>query len=137
MKSSKTIDNIEEINELIQKCLNEYTLTHFVYRHVSYLLEEKTILEKCVQAEASQDKNRIEVAKDELGKDEGLDYNAYAHILLLIKTSSKYPLTKEEMQALDNLFDLCPPTVDVLWGVGFDDNLEDQLSLVLVLSNSV
>lgn len=63
-----------------------------------------------------------------------VDFMRYNRVILLIKTSSKVPLLMNELGFVNEIIKKFPEKVDVKWGLGWDNTIDDKVFLMMICS---
>ena len=63
-----------------------------------------------------------------------VDFMRYNRVILLIKTSSKVPLLMNEFGFVNEIIKQFPEKVEVKWGLGWDNTIDDKVFLMMVCS---
>ncbi len=134
MKTTKVIRTRQEIDELTQEIINTSTLVHILRKDISYLYDEKEILEVCITASSSDGEDRMDAVYREF-KEGG--YTSYDKVFFSITYSEQYPLMMEDMNKVHNIMEIFPSEFSIKWGVGVDNSLGDQVKVVMILSRGV
>ena len=63
-----------------------------------------------------------------------VDFMRYNRVILLIKTSSIVPLLMNELGFVNEIIKKFPEKVDVKWGLGWDNTIDDKVFLMMICS---
>ena len=63
-----------------------------------------------------------------------VDFMRYNRVILLIKTSSKVPLLMNELGFVNEIIKKFPEKVEVKWGLGWDNTIDDKVFLMMICS---
>ena len=123
-----------EIEELISQIVKESTLIHLGKQDLNYLYREKEVLKRRIYSFPREDETRMESILREVLDYSQIDFARYNRVVLLIKTSSKMPLLMNELGFVNEIIKQFPDKVEVKWGLGWDNTIEDKVFLMMVCS---
>ncbi len=133
MTTTKIIKSHREIDELTKEIIKSNSLISLDENDMSYLYDEKEILEVCITASSSEGEDRMDAIYREF-KEGG--YTSYDKVLLSITYSEQHPMMMEDMNKVHDIMELFPGEFAIKWGVGVDKSLGDQVKVVMILSRS-
>lgn len=79
--------------------------------------------------------NRMDSAIDVMGNCLDDRVNSYSHILIYLWSPKEKNVTAEEIKKLASFIDRLTPSVNVIFGVGIDDSLSDNIKITMVVSS--
>ncbi len=131
MKTTKAITTRQELDALVQEFTNSTGMISLDKDDMSYLYDEKEILEVRITASSSDGEDRADAVCREFK--EG-DYTAYDKVLMSIRYSEQHPLMMDDMNKVNEMMELFPGDFAIKWGLGIDNTLGDQIKVVVILS---
>lgn len=123
-----------EIEELISQIVKESTLIHLGKQDLNYLYREKEVLKRRIYSFPREDETRMESILREVLDYSQIDFARYNRVVLLIKTSSKMPLLMNELGFVNEIIKQFPEKVEVKWGLGWDNTIDDKVFLMMICS---
>ena len=123
-----------EIEELISQIVKESTLIHLGKQDLNYLYREKEVLKCRIYSFPYKNETRMEAILREVVEYSQVDFMRYNRVILLIKTSSKVPLLMNELGFVNEIIKKFPEKVDVKWGLGWDNTIDDKVFLMMICS---
>ena len=103
-------------------------------KDLEYLFQTKLIKEQLFRSRTYEKCDRIDYLLELIYKYNNEDYNQDTKVAITIKASSNHPVTEEELSRLKCVENRFNPSVPILWGVGTDDSLEDEVSMLMLVS---
>ena len=133
-----------EIDELIQQIVEQTTLVRLDKSDLIYLYKEQVVLKRRINSFPRTNESRMESILRELSRMESIlrelaeyasiDFGCYNKVVLLVRTSQKHPLLMEELRYIHDVIKLFPNGVEIRWGMGYDNSLDEKVLLMLVCS---
>ena len=123
-----------EIEELISQIVKDSTLIHLGKQDLNYLYREKEVLKCRIYSFPYENETRMEAILREVVEYSQVDFIRYNRVILLIKTSSKVPLLMNELGFVNKIIKQFPEKVEVLWGLGWDNTIDDKVFLMMICS---
>ena len=123
-----------EIEELISQIVKDSTLIHLGKQDLNYLYREKEVLKCRIYSFPYENETRMEAILREVVEYSQVDFIRYNRVILLIKTSSKVPLLMNELGFVNEIIKKFPEKVDVKWGLGWDNTIDDKVFLMMICS---
>lgn len=123
-----------EIEELISQIVKDSTLIHLGKQDLKYLYREKEVLKCRIYSFPYENETRMEAILREVVEYSQVDFMRYNRVILLIKTSSKVPLLMNELGFVNEIIKQFPEKVEVKWGLGWDNTIDDKVFLMMVCS---
>ena len=123
-----------EIEELIFQIVKDSTLIHLGKQDLNYLYREKEVLKCRIYSFPYENETRMEAILREVVEYYQVDFMRYNRVILLIKTSSKVPLLMNELGFVNEIIKQFPEKVEVKWGLGWDNTIDDKVFLMMVCS---
>ena len=123
-----------EIEELIFQIVKDSTLIHLGKQDLNYLYREKEVLKCRIYSFPYENETRMEAILREVVEYSQVDFMRYNRVILLIKTSSKVPLLMNELGFVNEIIKQFPEKVEVKWGLGWDNTIDDKVFLMMVCS---
>ena len=123
-----------EIEELISQIVKDSTLVHLGKQDLNYLYREKEVLKCRIYSFPYKNETRMEAILREVVEYSQVDFMRYNRVILLIKTSSKVPLLMNELGFVNEIIKQFPEKVEVKWGLGWDNTIDDKVFLMMVCS---
>ena len=123
-----------EIEELISQIVKDSTLIHLGKQDLNYLYREKEVLKCRIYSFPYENETRMEAILREVVEYSQVDFMRYNRVILLIKTSSKVPLLMNEFGFVNEIIKQFPEKVEVKWGLGWDNTIDDKVFLMMVCS---
>jgi len=123
-----------EIEELISQIVKDSTLVHLGKQDLNYLYREKEVLKCRIYSFPYENETRMEAILREVVEYTQVDFMRYNRVILLIKTSSKVPLLMNELGFVNEIIKQFPEKVEVKWGLGWDNTIDDKVFLMMVCS---
>ena len=123
-----------EIEELISQIVKDSTLIHLGKQDLNYLYREKEVLKCRIYSFPYENETRMEAILREVVEYSQVDFMRYNRVILLIKTSSKVPLLMNELGFVNEIIKKFPEKVDVKWGLGWDNTIDDKVFLMMICS---
>ena len=123
-----------EIEELISQIVKDSTLIHLGKQDLNYLYREKEVLKCRIYSFPYKNETRMEAILREVVEYSQVDFMRYNRVILLIKTSSKVPLLMNELGFVNKIIKKFPENVDVKWGLGWDNTIDDKVFLMMICS---
>ena len=123
-----------EIEELISQIVKDSTLIHLEKQDLNYLYREKEVLKCRIYSFPYKNETRMEAILREVVEYSQVDFMRYNRVILLIKTSSKVPLLMNELGFVNEIIKKFPEKVDVKWGLGWDNTIDDKVFLMMICS---
>ena len=123
-----------EIEELISQIVKDSTLIHLGKQDLNYLYREKEVLKCKIYSFPYENETRMEAILREVVEYSQVDFMRYNRVILLIKTSSKVPLLMNELGFVNEIIKQFPEKVEVKWGLGWDNTIDDKVFLMMVCS---
>ena len=123
-----------EIEELISQIVKDSTLVHLGKQDLNYLYREKEVLKCRIYSFPYENETRMEAILREVVEYSQVDFMRYNRVILLIKTSSKVPLLMNELGFVNEIIKKFPEKVDVKWGLGWDNTIDDKVFLMMICS---
>lgn len=126
-----------QIDELVWMLVNESKKVPIKKEDLTYLYEAEQIVRlryfSCPKASEERIGNIVrEVAE---AKCSG-SFESFTRISMLAQTSKAHPLMMHEFNRLSEIVGMFNPKVPVLWGLGEDDSLGENVFLIVVLSKN-
>ena len=123
-----------EIEELISQIVKDSTLIHLEKQDLNYLYREKEVLKCRIYSFPYENETRMEAILREVVEYSQVDFMRYNRVILLIKTSSNVPLLMNELGFVNEIIKQFPEKVEVKWGLGWDNTIDDKVFLMMVCS---
>ena len=123
-----------EIDELIQQIVEQTTLVRLDKSDLIYLYKEKIVLKRRINSFPRTNESRMESILRELTEYASIDFGSYYKVVLLVRTSQKHPLLMEELRYIHDIIKMFPDGVEIRWGMGYDNSLDEKVLLMLVCS---
>jgi cell division GTPase FtsZ len=123
-----------EIDELIQQIVEQATLVRLDKSDLIYLYKEQVVLKRRINSFPRTNESRMESILHELTEYASIDFGCYNKVVLLVRTSQKHPLLMEELRYIHDVIKLFPDGVEIRWGMGYDNSLDEKVLLMLVCS---
>ena len=123
-----------EIEELISQIVKDSTLIHLGKQDLNYLYREKEVLKCRIYSFPYKNETRMEAILREVVEYSQVDFMRYNRVILLIKTSSKVPLLMNELGFVNEIIKQFPEKVEVKWGLGWDNTIDDKVFLMMICS---
>ena len=123
-----------EIDELIQQIVEQATLVRLDKSDLIYLYKEQVVLKRRINSFPRTNESRMESILHELTEYASIDFGCYNKVVLLVRTSQKHPLLMEELRYIHDVIKLFPGGVEIRWGMGYDNSLDEKVLLMLVCS---
>lgn len=123
-----------EIDELIQQIVEQATLIRLDKSDLIYLYKEQVVLKRRINSFPRTNESRMESILHELTEYASIDFGCYNKVVLLVRTSQKHPLLMEELRYIHDVIKLFPDGVEIRWGMGYDNSLDEKVLLMLVCS---
>ena len=123
-----------EIEELISQIVKDSTLIHLGKQDLNYLYREKEVLKCRIYSFPYENETRMEAILREVVEYSQVDFIRYNRVILLIKTSSKVPLLMNELGFVNEIIKQFPEKVEVKWGLGWDNTIDDKVFLMMICS---
>ena len=123
-----------EIEELISQIVKDSTLIHLEKQDLNYLYREKEVLKCRIYSFPYKNETRMEAILREVVEYSQVDFMRYNRVILLIKTSSNVPLLMNELGFVNEIIKQFPEKVEVKWGLGWDNTIDDKVFLMMVCS---
>ena len=123
-----------EIEELISQIVKDSTIIHLGKQDLNYLYREKEVLKCRIYSFPYENENRMESILREVVEYSQVDFMRYNRVILLIKTSSKVPLLMNELGLVNEIIKQFPEKVEVKWGLGWDNTIDDKVFLMMICS---
>lgn len=123
-----------EIEELISQIVKDSTLIHLGKQDLNYLYREKEVLKCRIYSFPYKNETRMEAILREVVEYSQVDFMRYNRVILLIKTSSIVPLLMNELGFVNEIIKKFPEKVDVKWGLGWDNTIDDKVFLMMICS---
>ena len=123
-----------EIDELIQQIVEQATLVRLEKSDLIYLYKEQVVLKRRINSFPRTNESRMESILHELTEYASIDFGCYNKVVLLVRTSQKHPLLMEELRYIHDVIKQFPNGVEIRWGMGYDNSLDEKALLMLVCS---
>jgi cell division GTPase FtsZ len=123
-----------EIDELIQQIVEQATLIRLDKSDLIYLYKEQVVLKRRINSFPRTNESRMESILHELTEYASIDFGCYNKVVLLVRTSQKHPLLMEELRYIHDVIKQFPNGVEIRWGMGYDNSLDEKALLMLVCS---
>ena len=123
-----------EIDELIQQIVEQATLVRLDKSDLIYLYKEQVVLKRRINSFPRTNESRMESILHELTEYASIDFGCYNKVVLLVRTSQKHPLLMEELRYIHDVIKMFPDGVEIRWGMGYDNSLDEKVLLMLVCS---
>ena len=123
-----------EIDELIQQIVEQATLVRLDKSDLIYLYKEQVVLKRRINSFPRTNESRMESILHELTEYASIDFGCYNKVVLLVRTSQKHPLLMEELRYIHDVIKQFPNGVEIRWGMGYDNSLDEKALLMLVCS---
>ena len=102
--------------------------------HLLYLYDETTMIKRSYSSSCGDGANRMAKVIEGIRNNESADLSQFKHAIFLIQTSKDHPLTMTELNKLQDITILLPSTIEIMWGLGVDEILDDRIYFTLVCS---
>ena len=99
-----------------------------------YLYDETTMMKRSFYSISNDGKKRMDTVIEGIKAYEPTDLSQFKHAIFLIQTSKSHPLTMSELHQLQDITILLPSLIEITWGLGIDDTLDDRIYFTLVCS---
>lgn len=123
-----------EIEELISQIVKDSTLIHLGKQDLNYLYREKEVLKCRIYSFPYENETRMESILREVVEYSKVNFMRYNRIIFLIKTSSKVPLLMNELEFVNEIIKQFPEKIEVKWGLGWDNTIDDKVFLMMICS---
>lgn len=123
-----------EIDELIQQIVEQATLVRLDKSDLIYLYKEQVVLKRRINSFPRTNESRMESILRELTEYASIDFGCYNKVVLLVRTSQKHPLLMEELRYIHDVIKAFPNGIEIRWGMGYDNSLDEKVLLMLVCS---
>ena len=123
-----------EIDELIQQIVEQATLIRLDKSDLIYLYKEQVVLKRRINSFPRTNESRMKSILHELTEYASIDFGCYNKVVLLVRTSQKHPLLMEELRYIHDVIKQFPNGVEIRWGMGYDNSLDEKALLMLVCS---
>lgn len=123
-----------EIEELISQIVKDSTLIHLGKQDLNYLYREKEVLKCRIYSFPYENETRMEAILREVMDYSQVDFMRYNRVVFLIKTSTRSPLMMNELGFVNEIIKQFPEKVEVKWGLGWDNTIDDKVFLMMVCS---
>lgn len=123
-----------EIDELIQQIVEQATLVRLDKSDLIYLYKEQVVLKRRINSFPRTNESRMESILRELTEYASIDFGYYNKVVLLVRTSQKHPLLMEELRYIHDVIKVFPNGIEIRWGMGYDNSLDEKVLLMLVCS---
>ena len=123
-----------EIEELISQIVKDSTLIHLGKQDLNYLYREKEVLKCRIYSFPYENETRMEAILREVVDYSQVDFMRYNRVVFLIKTSTRSPLMMNELGFVNEIIKQFPEKVEVKWGLGWDNTIDDKVFLMMVCS---
>ena len=123
-----------EIDELSQQIVEQATLIRLDKSDLIYLYKEQVVLKRRINSFPRTNESRMESILHELTEYASIDFGCYNKVVLLVRTSQKHPLFMEELRYIHDVIKQFPNGVEIRWGMGYDNSLDEKALLMLVCS---
>lgn len=130
------IDSIQfraKVDEVVWLMTHGSQVVPIKQNSLLYLYKETTII-KSSYCSSIDDENRMNSIVDEIKALETTSLSPFKHAIFLIQTSKDHPLTMTELNKLQDITNLLPTSIEIIWGLGVDDTLDDRIYFTLVCS---
>jgi hypothetical protein len=121
----------KERDDLCQMLIDSSTDVAITKEDIAFLQEGNPVSVWQTEGALSPQESRMDALKREW-KTKGNACQDVKTIVLLFQTAKSNPLLMSEMQNINEMCSLFPDNVDVLWGLGTDDNLGESIRLTVV-----
>ena len=99
-----------------------------------YLYDETTMIKRSLYSSSGDGANRMGTIIEGIKAYDPIDLSPFKHAIFLIQTSKSHPLTMAELHQLQDITILLPSLIEITWGLGIDDTLDDRIYFTLVCS---
>lgn len=121
----------KERDDLCQMLIDSSTDVAITKEDIAFLQEENPVSVWQTEGALSPQESRMDALMREW-KNKGNASPDVKTVVLLFQTDQSNPLQMLEMQNLQEMCSLFSTNVEVLWGLGIDDNLGDSIRLTVV-----
>lgn len=125
---------IVEVDEIICKVSRESQLIPLKAFELEFLYNESVIVKRHICSQHSDEKPRMEYIVNEVKRHEPSDIKTYKHIIILIQTSTEYPLIMSELQKLNDVTEGLSPKAEIRWALGINEQSGNAITLMIVYS---
>jgi|WetSurMetagenome_2_1015567.scaffolds.fasta_scaffold35002_3 hypothetical protein len=125
----------ERINGIIKRFTTDdiefFDKNDLMYLYNSNLIKEIRYVSNLVYSE-----KRMDFINDEFrnGMNKEWGCNQFTKFVLLLKSSSSFPILCAEVAELNTLCFLLPKNCQIIWGIGTDESLHKGLSIDIIAS---
>jgi hypothetical protein len=128
-KRIKQLERISRIKSAIKKLT---TRSDIRPEQVNYLFDTKRIHEISYHSCVKNRQDRAQYLVELLTEYPLYNFSEDTRFCLLFKTSSKYPATPEDKEALCKLREILPQEASILWEYGTDDSLSEKMEVLFL-----
>ena len=114
--------------------MEQATLIRLDKSDLIYLYKEQVVLKRRINSFPRTNESRMESILHELTEYASIDFGCYNKVVLLVRTSQKHPLLMEELRYIHDVIKQFPNGVEIRWGMGYDNSLDEKALLMLVCS---
>jgi hypothetical protein len=133
---SRTTRIEKSIRALTSNTCTEYEIRgtkSFIREDLQYLFDTEKFYEYRYQSYSFNAEQRIEYLIDLISNYENEDFSDFTRIFLMFRTSSNFPLIREEMDRIQNYFNhRLPSSANIRYGYGNDETLGTEVSILLL-----
>lgn len=102
---------------------------------LEYLFQTRLVHECTFHSRSYGKRDRIEYLLELFDRYDTADYTGESAIAIMLRASSECPITDDELSRMKAIEKRFNPSASILWGIGEDDTLEGEVSMLLVLSH--
>ena len=103
-------------------------------KDIEYLFQTEYIQERSYRSRTFGKHDRVDYLIELIQKYDYTDYEEDTRIAITVKASSERPITEEEYTRLKRLESRFSPSASIQWGIGTDDTLDEDISMLLLAS---
>lgn len=131
------IDSIQfraKVDEVVWLMTHGSQVVPIKQDNLLYLYKETTITKSSYCSSIDNDANRMNAIVEKIKAIEPTSLSPFKHAIFLIQTSKDHPLTMMELHKLQDITSILPTSIEITWGLGFDDTLAYGIYFTLVCS---
>ena len=123
-----------QIDEMVWALSNGFKKVPFKRENLTYLYDAEEIV-KLRFFSSTAEENRVDSLIREINQAyPSLNSCAFTHIAMFVQTSTKNPLMMYEFNELSKVVTLFNTSAPVLWGLGEDDSIGEEIFITIILS---
>jgi hypothetical protein len=130
-KRIKYLERKSEINSTIKIMTTNSTIKE---NELAYLFDTKLIsqreFESCAESIQTRAQYLVELFTEYMDE----DFTGWTKFCFLFCTSSQHPITEKEKEVLENIKAVLPPTEEIRFDYGVNDDLDEKMSVLRIMS---